>query len=1418
MPLPRDSKQSSATRSLILALLMVSSLFASIPFAAANPASGVIDTFADGSTSLTLQTDSTSTSTVNLTLQRNTTIGGASFHITYDINDPSPGSLTVDLDSDGQYEWHLGSNGDGGVGEQTEFSNGATSTTISANGNQTWLTAGSWRLPTSAQMSSSEITVEFAPDLGAQFSGIGAVADLQVGDMDGDGIEDPIYLVQDHTAANGTTSPHIGWMKWNGTGLVANWIPTCLDADELILGDSDGDGSTDILAVAIDEDELCQHMSGNSWSYTTNVSMNEKFEDAVLADLDGDSQDDLISIDADGTLGFRSFSGGSYSTAITTTVPSGNQMTGLENFVHIDIGTFYGTNLSVLVGENDMMTAYNTLWNFSANSWVVSMDEFECSAGPFEVFDWNGDGFDDLMGPTTTAACTAMWNGTDWSTTTSALVGLQNYTVGDHDGDGAVNLFRPLEGTPDGSDSTQTGSVEMYAFNANGGVNTSTSTSFNPHTSPRAMVFVDMDDDGLSEQIIAAGEATPGLFVGAWHTLEWDLESDSVIEMEMSGYASSSSPLSESDQGLLITNINSELTTTTVNYDAYDTPWGTMSPVARSMGAGTITQSALNMSYTATFVVETNPTNGNLSNVLNGFMLMGTGGIDVPVNLTCTRNGTVTLDSVSIAWTEGADNIQIPEPPVLQIFDYNYSQVSLMWTNSTSQEDLIGYQIFRAATGSQISINQPLADTIAFGYQDTDGVTNQEWDYAVRSVHNSGVYSNLSNIVSVLVPDVPPVYDTTPPDAAIVALADVPNDNGGVLNLSFTPSSSSDLAYTLIYFESSDFSNASGLTPYANISSDNPTTSMLISGLTDGEQHWAAAVTVDQDDNVWWNVSTVGPIYSVNNSIRQSMLTLDVSGDGTYDDGVRSGVHVHAGAPFSISAQLSSEGVPLSNEELSVTIDFGDSTWTNTLTTGLTGIASQSWTDWADFIGSWESHGGLGQVTVAWSGGTYGMAAQTVSSSTVNTDIVSTMTATFSTSTPTIQLDSSGSGTALMTAIADDASNQIHIEDIPANWQLGNGTEVLGESGSTQFDGTGAGSISIDFVTGGWLDVIPMTPWWMSLSPGTIRIDLYPPPIEGCTDSTANNYDANAEHDDGSCTYDNPQLVFVEVSCNADWQILDNSTQTMADVETYSMECSLLNPNSVTVFATIDFVYSNNAPTFTDDLSASEVPIASGESLVVTVSPTAWAEGVIPENGTVRVNVALTATGWDGVDDHWIVPYVFTPAQIIDEPDNNGDNAQGTSDEEEGGTNLALLIIAVGVVLGILAFVGLRMAMREDEDDDAEDIEDEQFESKPKKRIKTQPDLEDLPTGRSLDELTTKGNSVSMKKSKRVDRRAGVRPTAITEVETEEETHESEEGEWDYTQDDDYHVDEEGVEWWKDEVGQWWYKYPDDDDWEAFEE
>ncbi|MDG1525418.1 MAG: hypothetical protein P8Q90_05050 [Candidatus Thalassarchaeaceae archaeon] len=1392
------------------------STFASIPIVSANPTSGTIETFADGNSNVEVHTDNQSTSTVNLSVGRNTTINSSSFHLNYDSADPSPGSLTLDVDSDGQFEWHLGGNGDGQVGEQNEFNGGTASTSTTANGNQTWLQTGGWRLPKSALMASSDITVELMPDLGAQFSGIGAVTDLTVGDMDGDGLEDPIYLVPDHLGSNGTIWPHIGWLKWSGSSIVTSWIPTCYDADRLIVGDSDNDSSTDVLVVAEDENMLCQHLSGNGWSYSTNVTMNEKFEDALLADMDGDGQDDIVSIDADGTLGMRSFSGGVFTTAVTATVSSGNQIPGLENFAHVGIGSFYGGNQTVIVGETDMMTSYNTLWNFSSNSWFASMQDFECSSGPFEIFDWNADGYQDLMGPTSSAACMATWNGTAWNIVNSNMVGLTNYSIGDHDGDGSIDVFRAFEGAPDGSDSTQTGSLEMNSFNSDGTVN-STSTTFTPHTSPRDIVFADLDGDGLSEQIVAAGEATAGLFIGAWHTLEWDLEGDSTMEMSMAGYASSSNPLSQSDQGLLITNVVTELANVATNYDYYDTPWGTLDPVARSIGAGTITQSALNMSYAATFVVETNPTNGNLSNVLNTFMELGTGMMEIPVNITCTQNGTVTLDSLSIDWTAGASNIQVPPAPNLWVYGFNYSQVSVMWSNTTGlQSDFITYQLFRAPTGTQISITQPLVETIVNGHQDTDGVTNQEWDYAVRSVHQYGIVSNLSNIISVNVPDVPPVYDTTPPDAAIVSLDDVPNDNGGVLNLSFTPSPSNDLAYTLFFVENADFSNATGLTPYANISSGDPTTSMLLSGLTDGENHWAAAVTVDGDDNAWWNVTATGPVHSTNDTTRQSTLTLDVTGDGTYDDGTHSGVHLHDGSSFSINVQLSSEGAPLSDESVALTVTVDGESWSTNVSTGLTGIATESWADWTDFVDQWQAHGGSGQVSASWAGGSYGAAGQSVVSASSSTDIVVTVDAALSTNTPTIQLDAEGLGSAHASAVTSSVAEQDLLSGLNVDWQLGNGTEVFGESGMAQFDSAGTLSIPVNYPTGGWLDVTPTTPWWLTMSPSTLRVDLHPPPQVGCTDANANNFDPLAQVDDNSCTYDTPQLIFVEITCDPSWDIRDNSTQAMADLDANSMHCTLMNNNNVSIFVNIAFTYSENLPLFVDNIASSEVVIDSGESLAFTLSPNAWSEGIVPLNGTVTVDIDLTANGWLGVSDYTLLPYGFVSVNqtIDDSTDNNGNN-QGEADGTEEGSNLMLLIAVAVVVLALLGFVGLRMAMREEEDEDAEDFEDEEWQPKPKKRVRTQPDMEDMPTGRSLDELTTKASTVSMTKPRKVDRRAGSRPAPVAEVVEEEY---EEEAEWDYTQDEDYHVDEEGVEWWKDEVGQWWYKYPEDEDWEAFEE
>jgi hypothetical protein len=272
----------------------------------------------------------------------------------------------------------------------------------------------------------------------------------------------------------------------------------------------------------------------------------------------------------------------------------------------------------------------------------------------------------------------------------------------------------------------------------------------------------------------------------------------------------------------------------------------------------------------------------------------------------------------------------------------------------------------------------------------------------------------------------------------------------------------------------------------------------------------------------------------------------------------------------------------------------------------------------------------------------------------------------------------------------------------------------------------------------------------------------------------------------------------------------------MADLNSNSMHCAILNNNNVSIFANIGIHPSESTPLFVDNLASSEVSIAASESLIFTLSPSAWVEGTVPSNGTIRIDIDLTATGWLGVSDYTLIPYEFIHFNdTIDLPgDNNGQN-QGEGGEVEEGSNLMLLIGIAVVVLALLGFVGLRMAMREEEDDDAETFEDEEWQPQQKKQIRTQPNMEDMPSGRSLDELTTKASSVSMSKPKKVDRRAGARPVPITEAIKED--HE-EETEWNYTQDEDYHVDDEGVEWWKDEVGQWWYKYPDEEDWEAFDE
>ena len=96
----------------------------------------------------------------------------------------------------------------------------------------------------------------------------------------------------------------------------------------------------------------------------------------------------------------------------------------------------------------------------------------------------------------------------------------------------------------------------------------------------------------------------------------------------------------------------------------------------------------------------------------------------------------------------------------------------------------------------------------------------------------------------------------------------------------------------------------------------------------------------------------------------------------------------------------------------------------------------------------------------------------------------------------------------------------------------------------------------------------------------------------------------------------------------------------------------------------------------------------------------------------------------------------------------------------------------------------------------------------------------DIPKGVPLDELMKQGKRpapVSMKGRRKSTDKEEEEPEVEEEEEPEvEEEEEPEVEEEDYTKSEDYHVDDDGTEWWKDELEVWWWRGPDDEEWSEY--
>ena len=151
---------SSRLKGLVIALLMVGLSMG--PLVGSVTAETTVTQFGGGLDSVSL----IGNGTVDLDLERNTTVTSASFEVRYEVTDTTPAAIQMDIADDGLHEWSFGGTRDGDLGKQTRFSdNSSTASSTLVPGN--WLpTSWTFDVPTEADVDTADLNLSFEPDVG----------------------------------------------------------------------------------------------------------------------------------------------------------------------------------------------------------------------------------------------------------------------------------------------------------------------------------------------------------------------------------------------------------------------------------------------------------------------------------------------------------------------------------------------------------------------------------------------------------------------------------------------------------------------------------------------------------------------------------------------------------------------------------------------------------------------------------------------------------------------------------------------------------------------------------------------------------------------------------------------------------------------------------------------------------------------------------------------------------------------------------------------------------------------------------------------------------------------------------------------------------------------------------------------------
>ena len=808
-------------------------------------------------------------------------------------------------------------------------------------------------------------------------------------------------------------------------------------------------------------------------------------------------------------------------------------------------------------------------------------------------------------------------------------------------------------------------------------------------------------------------------------------------------------------------------------------------------------------------------------------MTAGSGQFVAPLHFASTNNGSFVVYNPSLAYVDGAPNIALPPTPVLTFVDVQPDRVVIEWQPITAfGDDLLDFVVYRSPSGQSIDLQNSYTTTLANNTIDVAVQPGQSWSYWVQSIHRFGVSSNLSTPLTTTIPY--PVPKSFVPN---LTASDVPGDEGGAMNISWSSGDASIVEHH-IFVLPSNFSDVSAQS--TTLTANASATSLVIhehstgTPLVDGVAYYAAAIGLDVYGNASTNVTTIGPVYSRNDSALSTML------DVTYTDftqGETEGVVLLARTKgLDVGAHLHQNGTGIVNATMMLTISGTDESYNVEMTTNATGHAFLS-IDALSSLGPIDAVGPM-NLSLAYSGSDGDEMNQPLDGTSTTSAAFGTVLVTLTPDEP-IPVQTNGFFETIIAVDAEDSVQSMYLANMGVAWQA---TDSSGEELSN-------GSAE---VRGNELQISGMAAYDGQL---TLTLSDDPPAfyIPGFTASYALQSApvANNETNDTDETNETTEPTFPDVTLPASVDCGTATYEWDSNATDVLITCTVTNPNPFEVMVgfawkvvpgtppAIELVH-NEADGNTPSLTAEANGTVDLTFSLVRNGPT---EGMFPGLQGEGYVVSLTCLDFgDNACDSMAEPTASIegelqwtlgemPVQTIDD----------TPIEDDASNAMTPVLVGIGVVMAIVAAVVgiLYLRGRDDLDflDDDDDDEDyfEQALSAPEPTSRNN-DV-DLTASKSLDELKVSGKSLhtnapeGLATSASLGSRAdafecgATSEVAAVEVPVEEEAAEEEAWEEETTSEEDgITVDENGTEWWEDEEGTWWYREEGWEDWAVWED